>query len=110
MPHSRNRDEHLSPKCCCKSSNFCYLILKIVKTILFRLESTVLELNREKDVLMREKEDVSSLLARRNDDLDRLTTELKALTDQLLHANKEKSEVMIKSEELNGKQLALDYK
>ena len=59
---------------------------------------------------MREKEDVSSLLARRNDDLDRLTTELKALTDQLLHANKEKSEVMIKSEELNGKQLALDYK
>ena len=86
------------------------MILKIVKTILFRLESTVLELNREKDVLMREKEDVSSLLARRNDDLDRLTTELKALTDQLLHANKEKSEVMIKSEELNGKQLALDYK
>lgn len=67
-------------------------------------------MNREKDVLMREKEDVSSLLARRNDDLDRLTTELKALTDQLLHANKEKSEVMIKSEELNGKQLALDYK
>lgn len=53
---------------------------------------------------------MSSLLARRNDDLDRLTTELKSLTDQLVNASKEKSEALIKSEELDGKLLALEYK
>lgn len=75
-----------------------------------RLESASLEWKREKDVLLLDKEDLSSLVARRNDDLDRLTSELKSLTDQLVYANKEKTEAMIKSEELNGKQLALDYK
>ena len=75
-----------------------------------RLESSSLEWKREKDVLLLDKEDLSSLVARRNDDLDRLTSELKSLTDQLVYANKEKTEAMIKSEELSGKQLALDYK
>ena len=49
-------------------------------------------------------------MSRRNDDLDRLTGELKSLTEQLVHASKEKSEAMIKSEELDSKQLALEYK
>lgn len=67
-------------------------------------------MKRDKEAFAVNKDDLSSLLSRRNDDVDRLTAELKVLTDQLLYANKEKSEVMIKSEELNSKQLALDYK
>ena len=57
-----------------------------------------------------EKDDLSSLLLRRNDDLDRLTTELRTLTEQLVLSNREKSEALIKTEELNSKQLALEYK
>lgn len=53
---------------------------------------------------------LNSLLSRRNDGLGRLTGELKALTDQLVHANKEKSEALIKTEELNSQQLTLEYK
>ncbi len=59
---------------------------------------------------MVEKEDLSSLVSRRNEDLDRLTTDLKALTDQLVNSNKEKTEALVKMEELNGLQLALEYK
>lgn len=77
---------------------------------MIRLETASQEWKREKEALVRDKEDASSLLSRRNDDLDRLTTEFKALTDQLVHANKEKAEAVIKMEELNGKQLALEYK
>lgn len=75
-----------------------------------RLEATLRELQREKDTFLSEKEDLSSLLARRNDDLDRLTAELKSLTDQLVNASKDKSDALIKSEELDGKLLALEYK
>lgn len=67
-------------------------------------------MQREKDTFLSEKEDLSSLLARRNDDLDRLTAELKSLTDQLVNASKDKSDALIKSEELDGKLLALEYK
>lgn len=75
-----------------------------------RLEASFHEVKREKEVLLEERENLNSLLSRRNDDLDRLTAELKSLTDQLVHANKEKSEAIIKTEELNSKQLALEYK
>lgn len=74
------------------------------------LEEVCATLKRDKEAFAVNKDDLSSLLSRRNDDVDRLTAELKVLTDQLLYANKEKSEAMIKSEELNSKQLALDYK
>ena len=74
------------------------------------LEASFHEQKRDKELLLEEKENLNSLLSRRNDDLDRLTGELKSLTDQLVHANKEKSEAIIKTEELNSKQLALEYK
>ena len=57
-----------------------------------------------------DKDDLTSLLSRRNDDLDRLTMDLRTLTDQLVLSNKEKCEALIKTEELNSKQLALEYK
>ncbi|XP_046654064.1 nucleoprotein TPR-like isoform X3 [Daphnia pulicaria] len=38
------------------------------------------------------------------------SSQLKALTDQPVHANKEKSEALIKTEELNSQQLTLEYK
>ena len=36
--------------------------------------------------------------------------DLRTLTDQLVLSNKEKCEALIKTEELNSKQLALEYK
>jgi hypothetical protein len=64
----------------------------------------------EKKESLLEKNRLNSLLSRRNDGLGRLTGELKALTDQPVHANKEKSEALIKTEELNSQQLTLEYK
>ena len=55
---------------------------------------------------MQDNKDLSSLVVRRVDDVRRLTSELKSLNDKLVYANKQKTEAMIKSEELNGKQLA----
>ena len=75
-----------------------------------RLERTLKELQREKEAFLVEKDDMTSLLARRNDDVDRLTEELKSLTNQFVSASKEKSEALIKSEEFDGKLLALEYK
>lgn len=75
-----------------------------------RLEELCSGLKREKDGLEAEKDDLASLLSRKNEDVDRLTSELRVLTDQLLHSNQQRSEAMIKSEELDSKQLALDYK
>ncbi len=52
---------------------------------------------------MVEKEDLSFLQS--------LSTYLnKALTDKLVYPNKEKTEALVKMEELNGLQLALEYK
>ena len=59
---------------------------------------------------MQDNKDLSSLVVRRVDDVRRLTSELKSLNDKLVYANKQKTEAMIKSEELNGKQLALEFK
>ncbi|XP_032788122.2 nucleoprotein TPR isoform X2 [Daphnia magna] len=84
--------------------------LKLVSSKLALLEASHQEWSKEKESLLEEKENLNSLLSRRNDDLDRLTGELKSLTDQLVHANKEKSEALIKTEELNSQQLALEYK
>ena len=77
---------------------------------LYRLEASLHDLKRDNEVLLEDKENLNSLLLRRNDDLDRITGELKTLTDKLVHANKEKSEAIVKTEELNTKQLALEYK
>jgi len=57
-----------------------------------------------------EKEDLSFLVSHRNEDLDRLTTDLKALIDEIVNSNKKKTEALVKIEELNGLQLALEYK
>ena len=73
-------------------------------------EQNLQELKRERDALQLDKDDLTSLLSRRNDDLDRLTMDLRTLTDQLVLSNKEKCEALIKTEELNSKQLALEYK
>lgn len=44
-------------------------------------------------------------------DLDLLTiTKLKAVTGQLANSNKERSEVLVKMEELDGLLFALEYK
>lgn len=59
---------------------------------------------------MAEKEDLSSRVSYHNEDLNPLTTDLKALTDPLVNSNKEETEVLDKIEELNGLQLALKYK
>ena len=81
-----------------------------IKNIPSRCEQNLQELKRERDALQLDKDDLTSLLSRRNDDLDRLTMDLRTLTDQLVLSNKEKCEALIKTEELNSKQLALEYK
>ena len=80
-----------------------------IKNIPSRCEQNLQELKRERDALQLDKDDLTSLLSRRNDDLDRLTMDLRTLTDQLVLSNKEKCEALIKTEELNSKQLALEY-
>ena len=91
------------------NNSSCYLSLYFA-LFFCSAQSASQELNREKENLLHDKEDISSLLSRRNDDLDRLTGELKALTEQLVHANKEKTEAIIQMEALSSKQLALDCK
>jgi len=71
--------------------------------LLFRLESSLEKLTLERNHLTNQ---VSSHDA----ELEKVNAELLAAKDQLLQHSKEKAKSLIKAEELNSKELALDYR
>jgi hypothetical protein len=92
-----------------KVALYVHFNLFIVRHIFWNVFHHYRHENSKRD-WQKEKDDLVTKLAHRDEQLEKIHAELNAFKDQLAQCNKEKAEALIKAEELNSQQLTLEYK
>ena len=82
-----------------------------------RLTTELSQVNAERDDLKRqvftakaERDDIASLAERRQSEMDRLSNDIKSLTDDLSRAQAAKTEALVRMEEIESKEVQLEHK
>ena len=75
-----------------------------------RLQTSSSEIQLKLDQLVAEKEDYISIIDKRNNEIEKLTQDVKNLSEQLQSATMAKIEALVKVDELTSKEMELDYK
>ncbi len=86
-------------------------VLNILNLNLFhRLQSSSAEIGIKLEQLTADKEELLSIVYKRNSEIEKLSQDVKNLSDQLQSATMAKIEALVKVDELTSKEMELDYK